>query len=95
MQLCIQQLYRIKLEVLFVLAFFCLANIYRTSLGKEQLGKPNPNQSKSLNFYLRRKKNILLRIECTTMFAARFAILILIYFLKNILKMYQKTCQNV
>ena len=68
MQLCIEQLlYRIKLEVLFVLAFFCPVNIYRVCLGMVQLGRPNPNQSESLNFYLRRKKK-LLSIVCTTMY---------------------------
>ena len=36
--------------------FFCLANIYRPSLGKMQLGRPNPNQFQALNFYFRRKK---------------------------------------
>ena len=35
--------------------FFCLANIYRPSLGKVWLGRPNPNLFESLNFYLRRK----------------------------------------
>ena len=49
--------------------FFCLANIYRPSLGKVQLSRPNPKLIHPLNFYLRRKikKNILLRIVCTTM----------------------------
>ena len=56
MQLCIERLYRIKLKVLFLLAIFCPANIYRPSLWKVRLGRPNPNQSQSLNFYLRMKK---------------------------------------
>ena len=47
--------------------FFCPANIYRPSLGKVGLGRPNPNLSQSLNIYFR-KKNILLRIACTTMY---------------------------
>ena len=48
--------------------FFCWANIYRPSLGKVQLGRPNPKLIQPLNFYLRRKrnKNILLRIVCAT-----------------------------
>ena len=49
--------------------FFCRANIYRPSPGKVWLGKPNPNLSQSLNIYLRRKKNILLRIVCTTAYS--------------------------
>ena len=45
-----------KIIVLFVLAFFCPANIYRPSLGKVRLGRPNPKPLKPLNFYLRKKK---------------------------------------
>ena len=57
MQLCIEQLlYRIKLHVVFVLAFFCPANIYRPSQGKARLGRNNPTQLQRLNFYLRRNK---------------------------------------
>ena len=58
MQLCIEQLlYRIKLSALFVVAiFFCPANIYRLSLGKVQLGKPNQTPLQGINFYLRKKK---------------------------------------
>ena len=36
--------------------FFYPANIYRPSLGKVQLGRPNQNLIQPLNFYLRRKK---------------------------------------
>ena len=36
--------------------FFCLANIYRPSLGKVQLGRPNQKPQPAFNFYLRRKK---------------------------------------
>ena len=55
-QLCIELLSIIKLSPLFVLAFsFCLANIYRPSLGKVWLGRPNPKQFQALNFYLRSK----------------------------------------
>ena len=47
--------------------FFCPANIYRPCLGKVRLGRPNPKLIQLLNFYLgRKKKPILLRIECTT-----------------------------
>ena len=35
---------------------FCLDNIYRPSLGKLQLGRPNPKPIPLLNFYLRRRK---------------------------------------
>ena len=38
--------------------FFCLVNIYRPSLRKVRLDRPNPNPSQSLNIYLRRKKKI-------------------------------------
>ena len=47
--------------------FFCLANIHWPSLGKVQLGRPNPKPIQLLNFYLRKKKNnILISIVCTT-----------------------------
>ena len=60
-------IFRIKLEALFVLAIFCPANIYRPSLGKVWLGRPNPKLMPALNLYLRRKKKtILLRFLCTT-----------------------------
>ena len=36
--------------------FFCLANIYRPSLGEVQLGRPNPKPIPVLNFYLKKKK---------------------------------------
>ena len=50
--------------------FFCPANIYRPSLGKVRLGRPNPKLLQPLNFYCKRKrkKPILLRIVCTTMY---------------------------
>ena len=61
MQLFIEQLlYGIKILILFVLAFLCLANIYRPSLGKVQLGRPNPTPVQLLNFYLRRKRKVIL-----------------------------------
>ena len=70
LQLCIEQLlYRIKFKDYLFLLFFCLANIYRPSLGKVRLGKPNPKPVQAFNFYLskREKKTILLRIVCSTM----------------------------
>ena len=54
-----------KIIVIIYSCLFFLANIYRPSLGKVQLGRPNPTQLQRLNFYPR-KKNILLRIICTT-----------------------------
>ena len=48
--------------------FFCPANIYRPSLGKVRLGRPNQKPLPAFNFYLRIKKNaILLRIARSTM----------------------------
>ena len=64
-----QLLHRIKLYVLFVLAFFCGANIYTPSLEKVQLGRPRPlpNTTTVAQFLSQKKeKNILLRIACTT-----------------------------
>ena len=46
------------ISIIYSYLFLYLANIYRPSLGKVQLGKPNPNQYKSLNFCLRRGKKI-------------------------------------
>ena len=48
--------------------FFCLANIYRPSLGKVWLGRPNSKPIPPHNFYLgrRKKKTILLRIVSNT-----------------------------
>ena len=58
MQLCIEQLlYRIKFEGLFVLFFFCAANIYWPSLGKVRLGRPNPKPIQPLNFFSEGKKD--------------------------------------
>ena len=56
------------LRIIRPFLFVCLANIYRPSLGKVQLGRPNPKPLQPLNFYLRKKKKktILLRIVCTT-----------------------------
>ena len=53
---------------------FSCPNIYRPSLMKVQLGRPNPKQLHPLNFYFRKKK--LFRIVCTT----TLRIPILIYF---------------
>ena len=66
--------------------FFCPANIYRPSLGKVWLGRSNPKLIQPLNFYLRRKKSILLRIVCTT--TEQIPIFIFISFLENIFKNY-------
>ena len=78
------------------LPFFCPANIYRPSLGKVWLGRPNPKPIQPLNFYLRRKRKKQLFSELYALqgFGARFSILIFIYFLK-ILKNVQKTCPNL
>ena len=59
---------KIKINICSCL-FFCSSNIYRPSLGKVWLSWPNPKLIQLLNFYLRRKrkKNIILRIVCTTM----------------------------
>ena len=45
--------------------FFCLTNIYRPSLGKVWLGRSNPNHCTQF-LSQKEKKNILLRIVCTT-----------------------------
>ena len=37
--------------------FLCPINIYRPSLGKVWLGRPNPKQLQMLNFYLRKIKH--------------------------------------
>ena len=51
-----------------ILSIICSANIYRPSLGKVQLGRPNPKPIPPLNLYLRRKKKTILpQIVCTTM----------------------------
>ena len=69
--------------------FYCLANIYRPTLGKVQLGRPNPNLSQSLNIYLRiEKKHILLRIVCPTMHGRP---IFNFHFLFIFLKMHHKT----
>ena len=44
------------LSIICSCLFFCPHHIYSPSLGKVRLGKPNPNQHNSLNFYLKRKK---------------------------------------
>ena len=76
-----QLLDRKKIKILFVLAFFCLANIYRPSLGKVQLGRPNPTQLQRLNFYLRRKKQTfyseLYALQC---YASRLSVIFKKYY---------------
>ena len=44
------------LRIICSCLFFCLANIYRPSLGKVRLGRPNLKPLQPLNFYLRRKR---------------------------------------
>ena len=78
------------LRIIFSCLFFGIANIYWPSLGKVQLGRPNPKLLQTLNFYLERKRknpfySELYALQCVK---DRFSILIFIYFLKNILKMY-------
>ena len=64
--------------------FFCPANIYRPSLGKVRLGRPNPNQSQLINFYLRIKKipsySELYELQCI---AGRCSIFIFFNYLKK------------
>ena len=70
------------LRIICSCPFFCPGNIYRSSLGKVRLGRPNPKPPQPLNFYLRRKrKNI-----CITTYQSLISILILIYFQINIKK---------
>ena len=63
--------------------FFGLPNIYRPSLGKVWLGRPNPKSIQLLNFYLRKKKipfySELCGLQCI---APRFSILVFIYLKK-------------
>ena len=68
--------------------FFCPSNIYRLSLRKVQLCRPNPKLLQPLNFYLRRKRKTPFYSELYALqrTVARFWILIFIYFLKNIKK---------
>ena len=56
-----------KIIILFVLAFFCPANIYRPSLGKLWLDRPNPklwevvpNNIRVANLQLTKKHDFLL-----------------------------------
>ena len=44
------------LRIICSCPFFCPGNIYRSSLGKVRLGRPNPKLPQPLNFYLRRKE---------------------------------------
>ena len=75
---------------------FCPANIYRPSLGKVRLGRPNPKLVQPLNFYLSRKKiPFYSELHALQRYDARFLILILIYFLKNIKNVFKKTLSNI
>ena len=58
------------------------------------LGRPNQNLFESLNFYLGRKKNILLGIVCTTMVSHPIFNFNFNLFLKNILKNVSKKMFN-
>ena len=86
-----------KILSIIVLAFFCPANIYRPSLRKVQLGRPNPKPLQPLNFYLRRNKKRPFHSElyAEQWYDAQFSILIFIYFFKNILKFYRKTLSKL
>ena len=64
------------------LPFFCLANIYRPSLGKERLGRPNSIPLQGLNFYLG-KKTFNSELHALKRCVARFSILIFIYLKKK------------
>ena len=44
------------ISIIFSWFFFCPVNIYRPTLGKVGLGRPNPKPIQPLNFYLRRKR---------------------------------------
>ena len=83
--------------------FFCQANIYKPSLGKVQLGRPNPKQIPELNFYLgKKKKTILLRILSTTTVQSAifnfdfhlFKKKILIFFIKKCVKILNNIYNN-
>ena len=71
---------------MFLHFFFLLTNIYRPSLGKLRLGRPNPKLHQPLNFYLRRRKKRPFYSELYALHhcRAQFSILIFIYFLKKI-----------
>ena len=72
--------------------FFSPANIYRPSLGKVPLGRPNPKPIQPLNFYLRRKRKKKFTQNCMHYNRLKpdfhFHLLSFFFFL------YQKTCQN-
>ena len=65
--------------------FLCPANIYRPSLGKVLLGRPNPKLIQLLNFYLRikRKKSLYSELYALQRTEAGFSIFI---YLKKKLK---------
>ena len=77
-----------KIIALFVLAFFCPADIYRPSLGKVRLGRPNPNLSQSLNIYLRRKgkKSFYSEFYALQCIVIRFSIFIFFNVSRNLTK---------
>ena len=71
-------------------SFFCPANIYRPTLMKVLLGRPNTKPIQLVNFYLRWKKNILFRIVCTITVWCRIFNLDFHLFLK----IFKKNIQN-
>ena len=58
--------------------FFCPANIYRPSLGKVRLGRPNSKPIQALNIYLRRKRPLYSELYALQWYRAQFSILIFI-----------------
>ena len=61
--------------MIIIIFFFCLANIYWPSLGKVQLGRPNPKPIQPINFYLRmRKKEFYSELYALQGFEAWFSI---------------------
>ena len=85
-----------KIIVLFVLAvFFCPANIYRPSLGKVGYVGLIQNRFSGSIFISEENEKTPIYSELYALQRAEdgFSISIFIYFLKNILKMYQKTCK--
>ena len=76
--------------------FFCPENIYRPSLGKVRLGRPNPKPIQPLYFYLRRnKKTVLLRIVYPTTVWCPIYNFDFNLFKKNILQCYQKNLPKI
>ena len=66
--------------------FLCLANIYRPSLRKVWLGRPNPKPLQPFNFYLRSKRwnPFYSELYALQRINARFSIFIFIYLSKKL-----------